>query len=260
MLENLPSGAWEESVKPMILLPVLRRVSLFDPLRRMPISWLDIASDNTQPFPIQYTGNPNCLVATRYWELCRMLRMGPEDNEVFFVTFHALACNIMHIIIVREGHNIHPDNYVGLWHQVMVLGGSTDHIVGELKELISRARSGRRLKIESTVQYIERCGAVEYALFLIARMGSVLNKEDYRQRALETLRLAVIDGRKQHIAKLRMFSMALHPRSSGALVRMLGPDLMRMCLRGVETEKIILWEGVLKKWLSAEDNDLKLGL
>ena len=256
MLENMPLDAWEESVKPTMILPILRRMSLFDPLRRMPIRWLD----TEEAFPPQYIGNPDCLVTTRYWELCRMLRVGPEDSETFFVTFHALACNIMHIIIVREGHHIHPDNYMGLWHQVMVIGGSTDNIMGELRELISRARSGRRLKIEGAAQYIERCGAVEYALFLIRRMGSMLNKEDFRQRALDALCLAVIKGRTQHMAKLHTFRMALHPRSSGALVRTLGPDLMRMCLCGVETEKIVLWEGVLKKWLCAEDGDQKSGL
>jgi hypothetical protein len=244
MMEKLPADAWSEAVKPGMILPTLRRISVMDPMRRMPLRWLE--SDG---FPIARPMN-GCLVTVRYWELCRMMHAGPsEDDGAFFLSMHALASNIMHIIVMREARSIHPDAYTGLWHQISVISGA-DSIVTELRDVISRARSGRRLKIEGVVQHIERCGAVDYAFFLAEHMGLVLTKEDFRQQALDRVCDGLRAGRRREAARIRALGMALHRRSTGAAIRALGADLLRMCAaQAARVEKIVLWEEVLEKWL-----------
>jgi hypothetical protein len=241
MMETLPDGAWEEAVRPKLVLPVLRRLSLMDRLRRMPLKWLE--SDG---LPMLCPRN-SCLVVVRYWELCRMLKVGPGDNEVYFLTMHSLASNIMHIMVVRENQPLTHDEYTGLWHQISIISGA-DSIATELRDIVSRARSGRRLKIEGVVQHVERCGAVEYALFLADHMGRLLIKEDFRQQALDRLCDGLRKGLKREADKLHTLRMALH-RRSGAGIKAIGSDLLRLCVAAVRTEKIVLWEEVLEKWL-----------
>jgi len=245
MMEKLPAGAWEEAVKPRMILPLLHRLSTIDPLRRMPLRWLE--SDGLPELCPRHSS----LVTTRYWELCRMMKVGPpvEDNDVFFLTFHAMASNIMHIIIMREGQPVFVDDYTGLWHQISIVSGA-DSIVTEIRDIISRARSGRRLKIEGVVQHVQRCGAVDYALFLAEHMGRVLTPEDFRQQALDRMCAGLRAGKRREVAKIKTLSMALHPKSAMAGIRTLGPDLLRMCVKAVKVEKIVLWEEVLEKWLA----------
>ena len=71
MLEALPSDVWETAVKPEMILPLMRRISLADPLRRMPLAWLE-------ELPLQCPRH--CSQATaRYWEMCRMVGKGPGE-------------------------------------------------------------------------------------------------------------------------------------------------------------------------------------
>jgi hypothetical protein len=241
MIEHLPTEAWEEAVKPRMILPLLRRLSMIDPVRRMPLLWLE-----TLP--------PVCprdvsLVTVRYWELCRMMHAGPSDSDVFFMTFHSLASNIMHILVVREGQPIFPEDHTGIWHQISVVCGA-DSILTEIRDIISRARRGNRLQIEGVVQFVQRCGAVDYALFMAESMGRALTEGDFRQQALVKMCNGLKKGRRREAAKIKTLRMALHPRSTSAGIKRLGPDLLLMCVRAVkEVERIVLWEEVLEKWL-----------
>ena len=244
--ENMPPDAWEKSVKPAMILPLLRRLALVDPLRRMPLYWLD---EDRLEFPPNCPFNTGNGIVVRYWELCHMLRVGPSNREIFFSSFQALASNIMNIMITREGLAIPPEVYLGLWHQVAVIGGA-DNIVSELRELLARARSGRQLRIEELARYIERCGAVDYVFFLVEKMASEMGAQDFRRRTLNNLCLALSRGRDQRAAKFHAFRMALHPRSVDSQVRTLGPDLMLMCMKWDSLERIVLWEEVLGKWLA----------
>ena len=63
MIETLPAGAWDEAVKPLMIMPLMRRLSVLDPMRRMPLLWLE--SDGLpEGCPV------NCSTVTlRYWEL-----------------------------------------------------------------------------------------------------------------------------------------------------------------------------------------------
>ena len=242
MIENLPAGAWEEAVKPRMIVPLLRRLSFIDPMRRMPLLWLE---DLPPACPRDAS-----LVTTRYWELCRMMHAGPttgKDTDVFFLTFHSLASNIMHIIVVREGQPVFAEEHTGIWHQIAIISGA-DSIVTEVRNIISRARKGSRLQIEGVVQFIQRCGAVEYALFLAENMSRVMTKGDFRLQALDRLCEGLKKGQRREAAKIRTLRMALHPRSSAGIKR-LGPDLLRMCVQAVRVERIVLWEEVLEKWL-----------
>lgn len=241
MIETLPAGAWDEAVKPLMVMPLMRRLSVLDPMRRMPLLWLE-----SMPEACPH----HCsMVTSRYWELCRMAKNGPGDDDTFFLSFHALASNIMHIIIMRESQPVHPDHYTGLWHQISILSGA-DSIVTELRDILSRVRSGRRIKIEGVVQHVQRCGAVDYALFLVDRMNLALPDDDFRRKGLDKLCDGLKLGRRREAAKLHTLRMALHPRSTVAGIRLLGPDLLRMCvLQAVKVERIVLWEEVLQKWL-----------
>ena len=102
--------------------------------------------------------------------------------------------------------------------------------------------------MKGTVQYIERCGAVDYALFMAEQMGSIWDKGDARQRALDQLKEGLHAGRRVDVAKIRTLRMALHKRSLAG-IGVLGSDLLRMCARGVKEQKVVLWEEVLWKWL-----------
>jgi hypothetical protein len=258
MIEKLPSGAWEEAVKPRMIMPLMHRLSVMDPMRRMPLLWLE--SDGLPEACPRHCS----MVTLRYWELCRMVKNGPgDDNDTFFLSFHALASNIMHIIVMRESQPGHPDNYTGLWHQISILSGA-DSIVTELRDIISRVRSGRRIKLEGVVQHIQRCGAVDYALFLADHMGLTIPEDDFRRQALDRMCGGLALGRKREAAKIHTLRMALHPRSTVAGIRVLGPDLLRMCvLQAVNVERIVLWEEVLKKWLEpmvgVKEGDAALG-
>ncbi len=101
------------------------------------------------------------------------------------------------------------------------------------------------------MQYIERCGAVDYALFLANRMGHMLTDEDFRQQALNRVCEGLVKGRQLQAAKIHALRMALHPRAVAAGIKVIGSDLLRMCVQWVATEKIVLWEEVLEKWLKA---------
>ena len=123
MISKLPTGAWEKTVKPLMVMPLLLRLSLIDPLRRMPLSWLD--SDKLpDDYPVHITNNTD-LVAIRYWELCSMMKEGPlaDEGSGFFVNMHKLAYGVLHIILSRETHQIPSGRYFGLQQQIYVLGG-----------------------------------------------------------------------------------------------------------------------------------------
>jgi hypothetical protein len=240
MIEHMPTEAWEEAVKPRMILPLLRRLSMIDPVRRMPLLWLE-------------TLTPVCprdvsLVTVRYWELCRMMHAGPSESDVFFMTFHSLASNIMHILVVREGQPILPEDHTGVWHQISVVCGA-DSVLTEIRDIISRARRGNRLQIEGVVQFIQRCGAVDYALFMAEGMGRVLTEGDFRLQALDKMCNGLNKGRQREAAKISALRMALHPRSTSAGIKRLGSDLLLACVQAVKVERIVLWEEVLERWL-----------
>lgn len=54
------------------------------------------------------------------------------DNEVYFLTLHALASSIMSLLVVREGLSISPEVYTGLWQQITILSGA-DGVFAEVK-------------------------------------------------------------------------------------------------------------------------------
>ncbi len=95
--------------------------------------------------------------------------------------------------------------------------------------MISRATSGRTLKMKGTVQYIELCGAVDYALFMAEQMGSIWDKGDARQKALDQLKEGLRARRRVEADKRHPLCMKLHKRSMAG-IGVLGSDLLRMCV------------------------------
>ena len=243
LVENLPSGAWESKVKPVLILPMLRRLSVFDPWRRMPLLWLESAESAPEQCP---EGEER--VTMRYWHLCKMVWAGPGNDETFFLTMHSLASSIMHIIINREVHPVSVDEYSALGQQIAVLGGR-DSIVTELVETMNRARRGNDAMIERVAKIVHRASASEYGLFLIDHISATFLEHDDRRRALLRVRTALVATLAQEATTIAAGRMALHRRSTGAAIRILGPDLLLACVRGARRERIVLWEEVLAEWL-----------
>ena len=242
LVESLPPGAWESKVKPVLILPMLRRLSLFDPWRRMPLLWLECAED----VPAQCPGEER--VTMRYWHMCKMVWAGPGNDEAFFLTMHSLASSIMHIIINREVHPVSVEGYSALGQQIAVLGGR-DAIMNELIEAMNRARRGTHASTQRVATVIHRAAASEYALFLIDGIATTFFEHDVRRRALERVRATIVAALAHEAATHTAVRMALHRRSTGAAIRVLGPDLLLACIRGARRERIVLWEEVLAEWL-----------
>jgi hypothetical protein len=250
LVRRLPPGAWERAVLPRMVLPPLRRLSVLDPLHRMPLAWIEEGGQLRPPLGgVREGGETDQVIVVRYWALCKMAKDGLQEDEDFFSMFYSLASSIMHTMVVRETMYIPPDTFMGLHHQIFVLTGR-DGIYGEIKELVSRANKGIDLNICGVAIYIRRCGAEDYALFVIERMSTTTKSNQRGNDALQQLRDALLKGRANEAAKTHALRMALHPRATGAAIRVLGGDLLLLCAREARRrEKIVLWEDVLAEWL-----------
>lgn len=245
MIVKLPDGAWEKKVKPLMVLPLLHRLSLVDPLRRMPLSWLD-----AEKFPSEYPDHPDRVVG-RYWVLCEMAKAGPvNDGEGyrggFFKHMHRLACGLLDAL--RTERVVPADVCLGLRQQIYILGGN-DGIVNEIKEFVTLANRGVKMNIENRAVILDRYGALDYAVFLVEKMdGSVSNSEMVRER-LGTLHKELMVVKQNTVSKYKALVMALHPRSTNTAIKMLGSDLLRLCVKSVTIERVVSWEEVLIDWL-----------
>lgn len=248
LIDKLPPGAWENKAKPLMVVPLLRRLSLIDPLRRMPLLWLERAEAVPEQCPAGA-----CSVVVRYWDLCRMLWTGPEmGDSLFFDAMHALATYALFSITGGgEGRPVPPeDESLGLRKRIVMLAGA-DPVADEVNRFMADAiiKQLPAVDFKHLVRVIRCTGSQEYALFLIDRAHSSFAVSDVRRLALLELRDAVMDTLHIETAKLRALSMALHPRSIDALVRMIGPDLLRMCAGHAGRERIVMWEEALVGWL-----------
>lgn len=249
MLDKLPPGAWENEVKPRLVVPVLRRLSAFDPLGRLPLSWIDDRDDGrARPAPL----SGGTLVVVRYWDLCKLVREGPEGNCAFFPMLHSLASNIMHTLTVREpGRHSGSPAAALLWRQVSLFSGN-DPIIHELRSFLGGARSAtrRELRISNLADSIEKRGAVDYCLFIAQRLRAGFAPTDRRSKPLDALVGALCGKLGARAARRWAFAMALHRRSTGAAVRVLGLDLVRLCaVMSEDGCAAVLWEDVLGRWL-----------
>ena len=251
LLAKLPPGAWERHAKPLIVLPLLRRLSLIDPLRRMPLRWLERA----EAVPAQCPAGA-CPVVVRYWDLCRMLWAGPEKegDALFFDAMHALASYALFSITRGgEGQPVpREDESLGLQKRIVMLAGA-DPIAEEMHRFMAGTLIAQQPPVDvgHLVRVIRCTEAQEYALFLIDRAHSSFAAGDVRQAALQGLRDAVLDTLRAETAKLRALCMALHPRSTGAQVRVLGLDLLRVCAGHAGRGRLVTWEEALVGWLGA---------
>ena len=89
----------------------------------------------------------------------------------------------------------------------------------------------------------------EDGLFLINHIAATFHEHDDRRRARVRVRTALVATLAQEATTLAAVRMALHRRSTGAAIRILGPDLLLACVRGARRERIVLWEEVLAEWL-----------
>ena len=261
MIGNLPPGAWETAVKPRIVLPLLRRLSTLDPLRRMPLRWLEQGGE-AHPEHCPAGGGAegggvhdfSTQVVIKYWEMCRMAKVGPKgshDKQVFFKTLLGLISSVLYTIAAREKHSVAMKSFLALEQQISILNG-WDSIYEEIKDVITRSSQWLAHDITRVAKNIARCGAVDYALFVVERRRRSFESNEAAAVALDQLRDALLAGRANEAAKIRALLMALHPRSTGAAIRALGPDLLRVCVRAVPVERIVLWEEVLVEWLAVE--------
>jgi hypothetical protein len=79
--------------------------------------------------------------------------------------------------------------------------------------------------------------------------GSVSNSEMVRER-LGTLHKELMVVKQNTVSKYKALVMALHPRSTNtAAIKMLGSDLLRLCVKSVRIERVVTWEEVLIDWL-----------
>jgi hypothetical protein len=248
LLGKLPPDAWETAAKPLIVIPLLRRLSLIDPLRRMPLLWLERADAVPEECPAGV-----CSVVVRYWDMCRMVWAGPEDGDsMFFDAMHALASYTLATIMRGGGGFPVPkeDESFGLHKRILTLAGA-DPVAEEINRLMAnRIILQTPVDITQAVRVIRCTGAQEYALFLIDRAHASFMDNDVRKTMLLALRNAVLDTLRTESAKLRALRMALHPRSTAARVRMLGPDLLRMCMGHAGRARVVMWEEVLAGWLA----------
>ena len=138
--------------------------------------------------------------------------------------------------------------YIGLQQQIYVLGGH-DGIVAEIRDFMAKTNKRHKIDVACTAHYIERCGAVDYALFIIKKTSTSISNSEMVQDELVELLNALLDKKHNVVAKNRTLCMALHQKSTSAAIKVLGPDLLRMCVQWVKTERVVLWEEVLAEWL-----------
>ena len=260
---RLPPGAWERKVRQEMVLPLLRRLSLFDPLRRMPLRWLEEEGGGLPAVcPVsceeeEEAGDQSTKIKALYWELCHMTRTGPAEvkkkkHGEFFERLGSKAYNILHIITVFEGRAVQEEARVGLSTQIRALK-RRDDVYTEINYMaINESRGHRNADPRPLAQRLRWCGAEEYGLFLVEHLRPPPEScGPGVGRALDKLRDAVVAGRANEAAKVRALRMALHPRSAAAGIRVLGSELLRLCALGAgeKAPKIVLWEEVLAEWL-----------
>lgn len=239
MIANLPQGAWEKAVKPRMVLPILRSLSLLDPRRRLPLSWLHECS----VFP----EGRDADVVFLYWELCSMVHLGPGAfKRGFFIALHSKALAIIHLI--ASTHSVPHDSYWGLRERIYVLDGF-DGIMTEIKDIVSRSSRGRSTNAEASAQYIWRSGGFYYALFLIAKMFPEVAHNPDVTAALDNVLHALHAVQRNEKKKILSLCMALHSKSENALIGMLGSDLLQLCVEQTRHVPSVLWEDVLSEWL-----------
>jgi hypothetical protein len=241
MIHKLPQDAWEQTVKDRLVLPILRSLSLLDPLRRMPMQWLE-----KPPALCPYDNKDR--VTGLFWELCHMVERGPgQYTKNYFLTMHTLSLNITHIIIFN--HGVSPEEYWALREQIYILDGF-DGVVTEIKDVVSRGGRGAPIRMNISAEYIHRCGAVDYALFMIEKMHGLVHHNEKSVQALDDLKNALVAIQGNEKAKLHSLRMALHPRAKGVGIGMLGADLLQLCVEKSRRKPIVLWEDVLDEWLT----------
>jgi hypothetical protein len=241
MIHKLPQDAWEKTVKDSLVLPILRSLSLLDPLRRMPMQWLE------KPPALCPCDNKD-RVAGLFWELCHMVERGPgQYTKNYFLTMHTLALNITHIIIFN--HVVSPEQHWALREQIYILDGF-DGVVTEIKDVVSRGGRGAPIHMNISAEYIHRCGAVDYALFIIEKMYGVVHHNEKSVQALDDLQNALVAIQGNEKGKLHSLRMALHPRAKGVGIGILGADLLQLCVEKIRSKPLVIWEHVLDEWLT----------
>lgn len=238
LIADLPEGAWEKAIKPLMVLPILRSISLLDPCRRLPLRWL-------HDFVALPEGKERVVLL--YWELCRMVNLGPMAfKRNFFLSLHVKSLDIIHHIIRDDSPP--NDSYWTLRERIYVLDGFDGIMVG-IKDIVFRSSMGQRFNAESSAVYIWRTGRVHYANFLIEKMYSVVAPNPKSIMALDELQHALHAVQRKEAVKSMTLAMALHPRSKDALIGMLGSDLLQLCVQHTLPDPLVLWEDVLGMWL-----------
>ena len=123
-LDCFPVEKWP-ICRDRLLMPVVRRIALFDPQARMPLSWLDFERslpgfpcNSDGPYPV------TMAIKIRYWEICRLLRTGIVDESMGHIirTLEKLADSILSLIVkVEHNPNLSQDDYASLWLQVKLI-------------------------------------------------------------------------------------------------------------------------------------------
>ena len=232
MMKELPPGAWEKSVKEKMVLPLLKELSKFDPLKRMPIEWLD-AEKHPERYP-----NTKCMIVVMYWEMCRMFKDGPSPNEtIFFSKIQAMVYTIVDKIRTK---NIPNEGYPKMLERMQIFDG-IDLIHRKLNYYMRNNENGV-LSIHTLIKYIRDRDAMDHAFLIIQRI-------DKKGEVLNGLRDALLSECENEKAKRRALQMALHPRSTNAKIRVLGSDLLSLCAIKKTSEHIVLWEEALGDYL-----------
>jgi len=225
LLESPPEGAWP-LCRDGMLMPVLRRLAELDPKRRMPLSWLDLAT------PLAMCPDSSSIldysIKVRYWQLCSMVRVGWRPE--YFKTFEALAASILSIL-AKDDVSAYDE---GLWLQVKLIRNE-DRVL-RLVKCVAQSKWVREWK--GYVRHLSECCCLQYALVLARQIKS---KRPWVMKAFVSQLEDEID-RENHL-RLTVWSAV---KDQGSTLHALGADVLRIILDHARQPEIVLWEDVLR--------------
>ena len=238
-LDSLPETIWPEC-RDRILLPLMRRIALFDPNRRMALEWLDASQPLPGSVPISFVGTfrhadrLDIAIKLRFWEICPMLRSDIVRwmGGGFFTLLEQLANSILSLIVKVERHpEAKEEGYAAIWLQVKLLLGNEDRILQLVDEVAS---SKRRRSWNGFVDYFALCGCLDYALHL------ALNITGQRQAVMRDF-ARQIQARIDREAEMRLL-LCMRGGIGG-----LGSDLLHHIIIELQRQNTVAvrWEQIL---------------
>ena len=269
----LPNEAAWLAARDRVLLPTLRRIALLDSSHAMPPRWTDLS----QPLPpcppgiSRFMGEEHrirSLARIRYWEMCRMARLGYDDhqtdfqrlhpNDSLFHAFSALGDSILQLLLLRmqpelasaplPNEEARPrldhDAAVAVWNQIKLIRNHDTvlQIIYNVAESSARYARRNRRNWGAYVRTMTQCGALEYgrslAQSMVGRQTDVLKR--FAQR---------IDDEIKHQDKMRLI-LAASITDKGSSLHLLGADMIRLIATHTRIDEPVLWEDVLHPYIT----------